>query len=80
MPKKIPAIDKRVKLPKNIQSMAIVCTSPIKPKRDLMAMMSSEVATAFFMDGTAGANPFGDPRLIHFVTVSVFLKPPLKDF
>ena len=30
--------------------------------------------------GTAGANPFGDPRLIHFVTISVFVKPPLEDF
>jgi len=29
---------------------------------------------------TAVANPFGDPRLIHFVTISVFVKPPLEDF
>lgn len=48
-----------VKLKRKGQSMSIFSTSPMKPIKDLMAMISNEVATAFFMGNLANKTKAG---------------------
>lgn len=49
----------KVKLNKNDQSIVKFSTSPINPISDLIAIMSNEVATAFFIGSLAKSTKAG---------------------
>ena len=56
---KIPITDTVVNDNRKVQSIAMFCTSPAKPVRELMVMISKEVPMAFFIGSLANFSSAG---------------------